>query len=69
MRSKRNVYSFLVGKSEGNRPLESPRLRWEYNMTMDLHMKWDGGIDWIDLGQNRDRRRALVNAMMNLWVS
>jgi hypothetical protein len=57
-----------VGKPEGKRPLERPRLRWEDNIKMDLReIEW-GGMDWIDLAQDRDQWRALVNTEMNLRV-
>jgi len=58
----------LMGKPEGRRPLGIPRYRWEDNIKMDLHKVGCGGMDWIDLAQDRDRWRALVNAVMNLWV-
>jgi hypothetical protein len=57
-----------VEKPEGNRPLGRLRHRWEDNIKMDLQEMGCGGIDWIDLAQNRDRRRALVNAIMNIRV-
>ena len=53
-------------KPERKRPLGTPRRRWEDNIKMDLHEVGCEGIDWIDLAQNRDRWRALVNAVMNL---
>jgi hypothetical protein len=57
-----------VGKSEERRPLESPRHRWEDNIKMDLpEIGWEI-IDWIDLAQDRDRRWAVVNTVMNLRV-
>jgi hypothetical protein len=56
----------LVGKSEGKRPLGRPRHRWEDNIMMDLQEVRCGSKDWIELVQNRDRWRALVNAVMNL---
>jgi hypothetical protein len=57
-----------VGKPEGRRPLGRPRPRWEDNIKMDLReVGWEG-IDWIDLAQDRDRWRALVYTVMNLWV-
>jgi len=62
------VYRVLVGKPEGKRPLGRPRLRWEDNIKMDLQEVGCGGMDWIELAQDRDRWRALVNAVMNLWV-
>jgi hypothetical protein len=62
---KRNAYRILVGKPEGKRPMGRPRRRWMDNIKMDLkEIGWDG-IHWIDLAQDRDRWRALVNAVMN----
>ena len=58
----------LVGKPEGKRPLGRPRRRWEDNIKMDLHEVECGGMEWIELAQDRDRWRALVNAVMNLRV-
>jgi hypothetical protein len=57
-----------VGKLEGKRPLRRPRQRWEDNIKMDLREMGWGGMDWIDVAQDRDRWRALVNTVMNLWV-
>jgi hypothetical protein len=57
-----------VGNPEGKRPLGRPRRRWVDNIEMDLtEIEWDG-MDWIDLAQNRDQWRALMNAVMNLRV-
>jgi len=67
-REKSGVYRVLVGKSEGKRPLGRPRRGWEDNINMDLQEVGCGGMDWIELAQNRDRWRALVNAVMNLRV-
>ena len=64
----RGVYRVLVGKPEGKRPLGRPWLRWEDNIKMDLQEVGCGGMDWIDLAEDRDRWRALVNAVMNLRV-
>jgi hypothetical protein len=58
----------LVGKPEGKRPLGRFRRRWEDNIKMDLQEVGCGGIDWIDLAQDRDRWQAPVNAVINLWV-
>ena len=63
------VYRVLVGKPEGKRPLGRPRLRWEVNIKMEFQEVRCEGMDWIDLAQDRDRWRALVNALMNLRVS
>jgi hypothetical protein len=57
----------LVGKPEGKRPLGRRRRRWEDNVKMDLIVReigW-GGMDWIDLAQDRDQWKALVNTIMN----
>jgi hypothetical protein len=68
MRAKRNAYRILVGNPEGKRPLGRPRRRWVDNIKIDLsEVGWDGG-DWIDLAQDRDQWRALVNAVMKLRV-
>jgi hypothetical protein len=64
----RNVYRVLVGKPEGNRPLERLRRRWEEGIKMDLREIVWGGVEWIHLAQDRDRWRAVVNAVMNLRV-
>ena len=53
---------------EGKRPLGRPRCRWEDNIKMDLQKMECGGMDWIELAQDRDMWRALVNAVMNLRV-
>jgi len=68
MRERRGVHRVLVGKPEGNRPLGRPRRRWEDTIKMDLQEVGCGGVDWLELAQDRDRCRALVNAVMNLRV-
>jgi hypothetical protein len=68
MGEKRNAYRLLVGKPEVRRPLGRPRHRLLDNIRMDLgEVEW-GGVDWIGLAQDRDRRRALVNSVLNLRV-
>jgi hypothetical protein len=57
-----------VGKPEGKRSLGRPRCRWEDNIRIDLREIASSGIDWIDLAQDRDQWRALVNTVMNLRV-
>jgi hypothetical protein len=64
----RVVYRVLVGKPEGKRPLVKPRRRWEDNITMGLQEVGYRGMDWIELAPDRDRWRALVNAVMKFRV-
>jgi len=64
----RGVHRVLVGKPEGKRPLGRPKRRWEDNIKIDLREVGVGG-DWMELAQNRDRWRALVNTVMNFRVS
>ena len=64
MAERRGVYRVLVGKPEGKRPFGRPSHRWEDNIKMDLEVGC-GGMDWIELVEDRDRWRALVNAVMN----
>jgi hypothetical protein len=68
MGEERKVYKVLVGKTEGKRPLGRPRRRWEEGIRMDLEEIGLGGVDWIRLAQDRDRRRAVVSVVMNLRV-
>jgi hypothetical protein len=68
MGERRGAYRALLGKPEGRRPLGRPRRRWENSIKMDLReVEW-GGMDWINLAEDRDRWRALANAVMNLRV-
>jgi hypothetical protein len=63
-----NTYRILVGKPERDRPLERPRRKWVDNIKMYLkEIEW-GGMDCIDLVQDRDQWRVLVNTVKNLWV-
>jgi hypothetical protein len=64
----RGVYRVWVGKPEGKRPLGRPRRRWEDNIKGDFQEVECGGMDWIELAQDRDRWWALVNVAMNLQV-
>jgi hypothetical protein len=64
----RVVYRILVERPEGKRLLGRPRLRWEDSIKADLQEVGFGGMDWIDLAQDRDRERALVKAVMNIRV-
>jgi hypothetical protein len=64
MRETRNAYRILMGKPEGKRPLGRPRHRWVDN----IREIGSDGMDWIDLAQDRDQWRALVNTVMNLRV-
>jgi hypothetical protein len=68
MGEERGVYSVFLGKSEGKRQLGRPRRRWEDNIGMGVQEVGFGGMDWIELAQDRDRWRAVVNAVMNLEV-
>ena len=64
----RGVHRVLVGKPEGKRPMGRPRGRWENNIKMDLQEVGGACGDWMELAQDRDRRRALVSTVMNLRV-
>ena len=68
MGEERGIYSVLLGKPDGKRPLGRPRRRWVDNIRMDLQEVGCGCMDWIGLVQVRDGWRRLVSAVMNLWV-
>jgi len=68
MGERRGVYRVLVGKPEWKRPLGRSKLRWEDNIEMDLQEVGCGCMDRIELAEDRDRWRTLVNAVMNLPV-
>jgi hypothetical protein len=68
MAEKRSVYSILVGKAEGKRPLGRPRCRWVDNIRLDLREIGWYGMDWVDMAQDRNQRRALVNTVLKLRV-
>jgi hypothetical protein len=68
MGEKRNAYRILVFKPEGKRPLGRPKRRWVDKIKMNLReIEWDG-VDWIDMAQDGDQWRALVNTVLNLRV-
>jgi hypothetical protein len=68
MGEQRNTNRIFVGKPEGKRPLGRPRRRWVNNIKMDLRKTRWVGMDLIDLAQDRDQWRALVNTVMNFRV-
>jgi hypothetical protein len=68
MGEERNVYKVLMGKPKGKRSLGKSRHRWEDGIRMDLRETDWGSVDWIQLAQDRDRLRALVNMVMNLCL-
>jgi hypothetical protein len=65
---RRGAFRALVGKPDGRRPFVRPRHRWKDDIKMDLREDGWEGMDWINLAQDRNRWRALVNAVMNLRV-
>jgi hypothetical protein len=65
----RGVYRILAGESEGKRPLGKPRRRWEYNIKAGVLEVGCGGMEWIELAQDRDSWRTLKNVVINLRVS
>ena len=68
MMERRGLHGVLVGKPERNSPLGRPRRRWEDILKWIFREVGCGGMDWIELAQDRDRCRALVNAVMNIRV-
>jgi hypothetical protein len=68
MGEERGAYRILLGRPEGRQPLGRPRRRWEDKIKMDVQKVGWGGMNWIELAQDRDRWRAVVNAVMNLRV-
>jgi len=68
VREGRGVHRVLVGKPERKKPLGKLWRRWEDNIKMDLQEVGFGGMDWIELAQDRNRWRALLTAVMNLRV-
>jgi hypothetical protein len=68
MEEKRNPYRILLGKVEAKRPLGRPRRRWVDNIKIQLREIGWGGMYWIEVAQDRDQWRALVNTVMNLRV-
>jgi hypothetical protein len=68
MEEKRNAYRILAGKPEGERPLGRPRRRGMGSIKMDLSEIGRDGSDWMDMAQDRDQWRVLVNTLMNLRV-
>jgi hypothetical protein len=66
--ARRGAYRALVGIPEGRRPLERPKRRWRIILRW-IFERLDGGLDWIDLAQDRDRWRAAVNTVMNPRVA
>jgi hypothetical protein len=63
-----SAYRILLGKPEGKRPLGRPKRRWVDDIKMDLREIGWNGVDWINMAQNRDQWRALVNMALNIRV-
>jgi len=69
MGDRRNAYRVLVGRPGGKRPFGRPRRRWEDDIKTGLQEAWWGDVDWTDLAQDKNKWRALVNAVMYLRVT
>jgi len=65
---RRGIYSVLMEKPEGKRPLGRPRRKWEDNVKIDFQKMGCGVMEWIELAQDNDRWLALVNAVMSFRV-
>jgi len=65
---RKGIFRVLVGKHGGKRPLDRPRFRWQDNIMMDLQAVGCEDMNCIELAEDRERWRALVNAVMNLRV-
>ena len=63
------VYGVLVGKREAKRPLGRPRGRWEDNNKIELQEVGCGVVDWFDLARDRERWRALLTSVINVWAT
>jgi len=68
MGERRGIYRVWVGKPDGKRKHVRPRRRWEDNIKINLQEVGGGGMDWVDVAQDKDRWWALVNVVMNLRV-
>jgi hypothetical protein len=68
MAERTGMYRVLVGKPEGKRTLGRPKSRWDDNIKIDVREIGYRDMDWIELAQGMDRRRALVNAVVKLRV-
>jgi hypothetical protein len=68
MGENRKTYTLLVGKPQRKRPLGRPRHRWADNIRMDLGEVGWGDVNWIDLAQDKNRWRVLVNSVLSLQV-
>jgi hypothetical protein len=68
MGEKINTYMAFMGKPERNGPVRIPWGQWENDIKMDLKEIGCDDMDWINLAQNRDQWRALVNTVMNVGI-